>query len=115
MNNSQRYRLNAADCLLAAKKCRSDYRGLLVSTAALWHALARQDDAIEELLASWDAAEPAHETGRVLAFQPTSPGAGSLRRRASLGAGRDQRRQGSAELVVLGERRADIHSASIQP
>jgi hypothetical protein len=113
MNNSQRYRLNAADCLLAAKKCQSDYRGLLVSTAALWHALARQDDAIEELLASWAAAAP--ETGRVLAFQPTSPGAGSLRRRASLCAGRDQRRQGSAELVVLGERRAGIHSASIQP
>ena len=75
MNNSQRYRLNAAECLLAAKTCRGDYRGLLVSIAAFWHALARQDEAIEALLVNWERAdEPAHEAGRVSAFQTTSLG-----------------------------------------
>jgi hypothetical protein len=39
--------VNAAECLLAASRCRSDYRGLLVSIAGFWLALARHDEAIE--------------------------------------------------------------------
>jgi hypothetical protein len=37
MNDARRYRGNAVDCLLTAKAC-SDYRNILVSIAATWHA-----------------------------------------------------------------------------
>jgi hypothetical protein len=91
MRNSQRYRLNAAECLVAATSCQGDYRGLLVCIA---------------LLASWEVAEPARQTGQVLAFQPTSRTGGSMRRRDTLRASRHRRDQIDAQLVVLGERRA---------
>jgi hypothetical protein len=92
MPNSQRYRLNSAECLVAATSCQGDYRGLLICIAAFWHALARQDEAIEKLLASWDVAEPARQTGQVLAFQPTSPAGVSSRRRDTLHAKGRRRR-----------------------
>jgi hypothetical protein len=106
MRNSQRYRLNAAECLVAATSCQGDYRGLLVCIAAFWHALARQDEAMEKLLASWEVAEPARQAGQVLAFQPASPTGGSIRRRETLRASRHRRDQIDAQLVVLGEHRA---------
>jgi hypothetical protein len=66
MHDAPRYRLNAAECLIAANACHGDYRGLLVSIAASWRALARYDEAME-VLASWVAAVTDRETGQVLA------------------------------------------------
>jgi len=63
MDDAGRYRLNAAECLSAATKCHSDYRSLLLSISTAWRALARQDEAIGDLLASWGIAAPAHEAG----------------------------------------------------
>jgi hypothetical protein len=100
--------MNAAECLLAATTCQGDYRGLLVSIAASWHALARHDEAIEKLLVSWEATEPARRTGQVFAFRPTSPAVGSICRRDPLCAGGQQRRLPAAELVILGECRAGL-------
>jgi hypothetical protein len=65
MNHARRYRGNAADCLLAAKTCDPSYRGLILAVATSWHALARQDEAMDELLASWSITAPAHETGAI--------------------------------------------------
>jgi hypothetical protein len=89
MRHSQRYRLHEAECLVAATSCQGDYRGLLVCIAAFWHALARQDEAIEKLLASWEVAESTRQTGQVLAFQPTSSTGGSagVTQFASVGTG----------------------------
>jgi hypothetical protein len=58
MNDARRYRLNVADCLSAANTCHSDHRSLLLSIAGSWYALARQDEATRDLLASWGMAEP---------------------------------------------------------
>jgi hypothetical protein len=59
MNDSRRYRSNAADCLLAAKDAqRPGDRQLRLSMANSWLSLARQDEAMDNLLASWDTAEP---------------------------------------------------------
>jgi hypothetical protein len=59
MDNARRYRLNAAECLSAAGRCDSDHRSLLFSVSAGWHALARHDEAMGDLLASWGLAWPA--------------------------------------------------------
>jgi hypothetical protein len=56
MNDSRRFRMNAAECLLAAKTCEPPYRGLILAVATSWHALARQDEAIDELVATWSKA-----------------------------------------------------------
>jgi hypothetical protein len=53
MEHARRYRFNAADCLLAAKTCDPHRRSLLLSIAASWYALARQEELIGALLASW--------------------------------------------------------------
>ena len=67
MRDSQRYRNNAAECLLAAYEARQPCYGKLnFSMAALWLAFARQDDAMDNLLASWDMAEPIKTDGFVL-------------------------------------------------
>jgi hypothetical protein len=59
MHDSGRYRHNAAECLLAAQEaCQPDCRKLRLSMAASWLSLARQDEAMDNLLASWDIAEP---------------------------------------------------------
>jgi hypothetical protein len=53
MRDSRRYRMNAAECLLAAKTCQPPFRGLILAVATSWQALARQDVAVDELLALW--------------------------------------------------------------
>ena len=57
MCDSRRYRSNASECLLASYEARQPCYGKLnFSMAALWLALAGQDEAIDNLLASWDMA-----------------------------------------------------------
>jgi hypothetical protein len=53
MDDARRFRVNAADCLLAAKTCEPGYREMILSISACWHSLARQDEAMNMLLASW--------------------------------------------------------------
>jgi hypothetical protein len=57
MNDARRYRMNAAECLMAAETCEPPYRGLILAVATSWHALARQDEAMDELIASWSKAD----------------------------------------------------------
>ena len=55
MHDSRRYRDSAADCLLAAQEaCQPYYCKLHLSMAASWLSLACHDEAIDNLLASWD-------------------------------------------------------------
>jgi hypothetical protein len=49
MDDARRYRVNAADCLLAAKACQPAYRGIILSVSACWHSLAIREEAIELL------------------------------------------------------------------
>jgi hypothetical protein len=59
MHDSRRYRDSAAECLLAAQEaCQPYYRKLRLSMAVSWLSLARQDEAIDNLLANWDATKP---------------------------------------------------------
>jgi hypothetical protein len=59
MHDSRRYRDRATECLLAAQEaCEPYYRKLELSMAVSWLALARQDEAMDNLLAGWDRAEP---------------------------------------------------------
>ena len=39
MNDAQRYRMNAVECLSAAERCEPSYRGLTLATAASWLSL----------------------------------------------------------------------------
>ena len=58
MHDAERYRCNAAECLLAAQEeGRFCYRKLRLLMAASWLSLARQDEAMDNLLASWATAE----------------------------------------------------------
>jgi hypothetical protein len=59
MNDARRFRMNAAECLLAAKTCEPPYRSLIVAVATSWHALARQDEAMDELVATWSSVDAA--------------------------------------------------------
>jgi hypothetical protein len=59
MNDAQRYRMNAAECLSAAERCEPQYRGLTLAIAASWLSLARQQKAMDELLAIWRKAQSA--------------------------------------------------------
>ena len=59
MNDARRFRMNAAECLLAAKTCEPPDRGLVLAVATSWHALARQDEAMDELVATWNKADAA--------------------------------------------------------
>jgi hypothetical protein len=56
MNDAQRYRTNAAECLSAAERCEPPYRGLTLAIAASWLSLAGQQIAMDELLAIWSLA-----------------------------------------------------------
>jgi hypothetical protein len=56
VNDAQRYRINAAECLSAAERCAPTYRGLTLAIAASWVSLARQQMAMDELLAIWTEA-----------------------------------------------------------
>jgi hypothetical protein len=58
MSDSRRYRQNAAECLLAYEARQPCYGKLNISIAALWLGFANQDEAIDNLLASWGMAEP---------------------------------------------------------
>ncbi len=59
MRDSQRSRSNASECLLASYEApQSCYGKLNFSMAALWLTLAGQDEAIDNLVASWNIAEP---------------------------------------------------------
>jgi hypothetical protein len=62
MKDVQRYRLNAAECLSAAERCELPYRGLTLAIAASWLSLARQQEAMVELLAIWGDASSATST-----------------------------------------------------
>src|SRR6266566_3432436 len=69
MQNSGRCRANAAECLLAAQAaCQPHYRKLHLSMAVSWLSLARQDEAIDNLLASWDMAAPVKTDGPYTQF-----------------------------------------------
>jgi hypothetical protein len=56
MNDAQRYRLNAVECLSAAKRCEPPYRGLTLAIAESWLSLARQHEAMDGLLGKWSEA-----------------------------------------------------------
>ena len=59
MHDSRRYRDSAAECLLSAQAaCQPYYRKLLLSIAFSWLSLARHDEVIDNLFASWDIAPP---------------------------------------------------------
>jgi hypothetical protein len=74
MCDSRRYRSNAAECLLASYEARQPCYGKLnFSVTALWLALAGHDEAIDNLLASWDMAEPVKTDGFVLLSPPMPP------------------------------------------
>jgi hypothetical protein len=53
MNDAQRYRMNAAECLSAAERCEPPYRSLTLAIAASWLSLARRQEAMDGLLAIW--------------------------------------------------------------
>jgi hypothetical protein len=52
MNDTQRYRRNAAQRLTAAEQRESPYRRLAFTIAAYWLALARQQKVVDDLLAN---------------------------------------------------------------
>jgi hypothetical protein len=66
MNEARRFRMNAAECLLAAKTCEPAYRGLILAVATSWHSLARQAEATDALIESWNKEDSA-------AFATTTP------------------------------------------
>jgi hypothetical protein len=69
MNDARRYRVNAADCLLAAKNCEPTYRSVILAISAAWYALAVQDEEIDRLLAKEEPASgQAPGTPEILAF-----------------------------------------------
>ena len=75
MHNSQRYRCNVADCLLAAGKSPEPrYQKLCLLMAQSWFSLVHQNDATDKLLASWGIAKPIKADGIVLPFPATARG-----------------------------------------
>jgi hypothetical protein len=58
MNDAERYRMNAADCILAGARCGPAYRDLTFALAEAWLSLARQQQAMDELLVIWSKAHP---------------------------------------------------------
>jgi hypothetical protein len=50
MNDAQRYRTNPAECLAAAERRESPYHSLAFTMAAYWLSLARQQEAVHELV-----------------------------------------------------------------
>jgi hypothetical protein len=77
MSDARGCRQNAVECLLAPYEVRQPcYRKLNLSIATLWLAFADQDETIDNLLASWDMAEPIKTDGLVLSPPmppPTTP------------------------------------------
>ena len=59
MHDSKSDRSDASDCLMAAQDaCRPGNRGIHLSMAASWLSLARQNEEMDRLLASWEAEKP---------------------------------------------------------
>jgi hypothetical protein len=56
MNDAQRYRINAVECLSAAERCGRAHRGFTLGIAESWLSLARQQKAMDELLVIWSEA-----------------------------------------------------------
>jgi hypothetical protein len=56
MDDAQRYRLNAAECLSAAERYDPPDRDLTLAIAVSWLSLARQQIAMDELVAIWSQA-----------------------------------------------------------
>jgi hypothetical protein len=56
VNDAQRYRMNAAECILAGERCGAAYRDLTFALAQSWLSLARQQEAMDELLVIWSNA-----------------------------------------------------------
>jgi hypothetical protein len=54
VHDSERYRANAADCLSEAHERQPSHRNLNLFAAAAWLSLARQDEAMESVIASWN-------------------------------------------------------------
>jgi hypothetical protein len=54
VHDSERYRSNAADCLSEAHERQLSHRNLNLFAAAAWLSLARQDEAMESVIASWN-------------------------------------------------------------
>jgi hypothetical protein len=63
MNDAQRYRINAAECLSAAERRQSPYRSCAFTMAAYWLSLARQQEAVESLLGDGSEAQDYHRSG----------------------------------------------------
>jgi hypothetical protein len=51
MNDVQRHRKDASECLSAAERCGLPYRGLTLASAGSWLSPARQQEAMDQLLA----------------------------------------------------------------
>jgi hypothetical protein len=51
MNDAQRYRVNAAECISAAERYELPYRDRTLAIAESWLSLARQQEAMIDLLA----------------------------------------------------------------
>jgi hypothetical protein len=62
MNDAERYRMNAAKCILAGERCGPAYRDLTFAIAESWLSLARQQKAMDELLVIWSNAGSAVST-----------------------------------------------------
>jgi hypothetical protein len=59
MDDAQRYRTNAADCILAAQRSGPAYRDLTFAVAESWLSLARQQEAMDGFLTIWSKAQSA--------------------------------------------------------
>jgi hypothetical protein len=61
MQDSRRFRENADNGLLAARAtCEPRFRSLNLLMAQVWLSLAKQDDAMDGLLAIWEAEDKRH-------------------------------------------------------
>ena len=58
MHDSSRYRDMAAQCLLATERGSEPYSLLSILMAQSWLLLARQDEAMDNLIAGWTTAQP---------------------------------------------------------
>jgi hypothetical protein len=97
MDDAQRYLTNAAECLSAAERCQPPYRGLTLAIGTSWLSLARQQEAVDELLAIWSRAHsttPSASSGQHFQY-PRTPGSSAT----SPGCSRSEFRAGSTRRV----------------
>jgi hypothetical protein len=80
MNDAQRYRMNAAECILAGERCGPAYRDLTFALAESWLSLTAQQEAMDELLVIWSNAGSATSAAPIrLPFQyPCEPSRGRI-------------------------------------